>query len=108
MEELLTAVEDVGRPVDVLCLNAGVGNAGPFIETSLEDDLRLIALNVAAPVNLAKRLLPDMVDRGPGRVLVTASVARVMPGPWCAAYAASKSFLLSWVEAIRSSFATAV
>lgn len=101
VEELLTAVEDVGRPVDVLCLNAGVGNAGPFIETSLEDDLRLIALNVAAPVNLAKQLLPDMVDRGQGRVLVTASVAGVMPGPWCATYAASKSFLLSWAEAIR-------
>ena len=43
VEELQTAVKDVGRPVDVLCLNAGVGNAGPFIETSLEDDLRLIA-----------------------------------------------------------------
>ena len=100
VEELLTAVEDVGRPVDVLCLNAGVGNAGPFIETSLEDDLRLIALNVAAPVNLAKQLLPDMVDRG-REGSITASVAGVMPGPWCATYAASKSFLLSWAEAIR-------
>jgi len=74
VEELQTAVKDVGRPVDV---------------------------NVAAPVNLAKQLLPDMVDRGQGRVLVTASVAGVMPGPWCATYAASKSFLLSWAEAIR-------
>jgi short-subunit dehydrogenase len=101
VEKLLTAVEEIGRPVAVLCLNAGVGNAGPFIETSLEDDLRLIALNVAAPVNLAKQLLPDMVSRGQGRVLVTASVAGVMPGPWYATYAASKSFLLSWAEAIR-------
>jgi len=74
VEELLTAVKDVGRPVDV---------------------------NVAAPNNLAKQLLPDMVDRGQGRVLVTASVAGVMPGPWCATYAASKSFLLSWAEATR-------
>ena len=100
VEELLTAVEETGRPVAVLCLNAGVGNAGPFIETSLEDDLRLIGLNVAAPVNLAKQLLPDMVGHGQGRVLVTASVAG-MPGPWYATYAASKSFLLSWAEAIR-------
>jgi uncharacterized protein len=99
VEELLSAVR--GRPVDVLCLNAGVANAGPFVTTSLEDDLALIELNVTAPVHLAKRLLPAMVERGEGKVLVTASIAGVMPGPWYATYAASKSFVLSWAEAVR-------
>jgi short-subunit dehydrogenase len=99
VEALVSAVR--GRPVDVLCLNAGVANAGPFVETSLEDDLALIGLNVTAPVHLAKRLLPAMVTRREGRVLVTASVAGVMPGPWYATYAASKSFILSWAEAVR-------
>ena len=101
VEELVGEVEGLGRPVDVLCLNAGVGNAGPFIETPLEDDLRLIALNVDHVVHTAKRLLPGMVKRGQGRVLITSSIASLMPGPWYATYAASKSFLQSFAEAIR-------
>lgn len=101
IEHLVGAIERSPRRVDVLCLNAGVANAGPFVETSLEDDRRLIELNVTAPVHLAKRVLPGMVDAGQGRILVTASIAGIMPGPWYATYAASKSFLLSWAEAIR-------
>ena len=101
VEKVVGEVERLGRPVDVLCLNAGVGNAGPFIETSLEDDLRLIALNVDHVVHTAKRLLPGMVQRGQGRVLITSSIAALMPGPWYATYAASKAFLQSFAEAIR-------
>jgi uncharacterized protein len=82
-------------------LNAGVGNAGPFVETSLEGDLDLIKLNVVSPVHLAKRVVPSMVERGEGRVLFTASVASTMPGPWYATYAASKAFVLSFAEALR-------
>ena len=101
VEKLAAEVEGLGRPVDVLCLNAGVGNAGPFIETPLEDDLRLIALNIDHVVHTAKRLLPPMVQRGQGRVLITSSIAALMPGPWYATYAASKAFLQSFAEAIR-------
>ena len=101
VERLVAEVEGLGRPVDVLCLNAGVGNAGPFIETPLEDDLRLIALNIDHVVHTAKRLLPPMVQRGQGRVLITSSIAALMPGPWYATYAASKAFLQSFAEAIR-------
>jgi short-subunit dehydrogenase len=101
VEKLVSEVEMLGRPLDVVCLNAGVGNAGPFIETPLEDDLRLIALNVTHVVHTAKRLLPAMVSRGQGRVLITSSIAALMPGPWYATYAASKAFLQSFAEAIR-------
>jgi short-subunit dehydrogenase len=56
---------------------------------------------VVAPVSLAKRLLPAMTVRGAGRVLFTASTAALMPGPYYATYAASKSFVLSFSEALR-------
>lgn len=101
VEQLVTVVESAGHPVDVLCLNAGVGVSGPFVEVPLEDDLRLLDLNIRSAVHTAKRLLPDMATRGQGRVLITSSVAATMPGPWYATYAASKSFLLSFAEAIR-------
>lgn len=101
LDTLVEAVHAVGRPVDALVLNAGVANPGVFVETPLEPELDVIALNVTAVVYLAKKLLPPMVERGEGRVLITSSVAAQMPGPYYATYAASKSFGLSFAEAIR-------
>lgn len=90
-----------GRCVDVLCLNAGVGVGGRFWETALVDDLRLVDLNVRSTVHLAKLVVRDMVARGQGRVLVTASIAAKAPGPYHATYAASKAFVHSFAEGVR-------
>jgi short-subunit dehydrogenase len=102
VERLWAAVEAGGRPLDAAALNAGVGVNGDFTrDIPLEEDLRLIAVNVTAVVHLAKRILPGMVERGQGRVLITSSVAATMPGPYYATYAASKAFLQSFAQAIR-------
>ena len=102
VERLWAAVAEGGRPLDAAALNAGVGVNGDFTrDIPLEDDLRLIAVNVTAVVHLAKRVLAGMVERGAGRVLVTSSVAATMPGPYYATYAASKAFLQSFAQAIR-------
>ena len=90
-----------GGPVDVLALNAGIGVGGSFTETSIEDDLRLVDLNVRSTVHLAKLVGRDMVARGSGRILVTASIAAKAPGPFHATYAASKAFVHSFAEGIR-------
>jgi short-subunit dehydrogenase len=101
VEEAWSAIAETGRAVDVLALNAGIGAGGNFVDTPLDDDLRVIDLNVRSMVHLAKRVLPGMVGRGEGRVLVTASVASTLPGPYYATYAASKAFGLSFAEALR-------
>ena len=101
VEELARRIQALARPIDALALNAGVGVGGEFVRTDLQADLDLIALNVTSVVHLAKLLLPAMVERKAGRVLFTASVASTMPGPYYATYAASKSFVLSFAEAIR-------
>jgi uncharacterized protein len=102
VERLWAAVASGGRPLDAVALNAGVGVNGEFArDIPVEDDLELIAVNVTAVVHLAKRILPPMVDRGAGRVLITSSVAATMPGPYYATYAASKAFLQSFAQAIR-------
>ncbi|MDM7829904.1 SDR family NAD(P)-dependent oxidoreductase [Cellulomonas edaphi] len=101
VRQLVAEVTSADRPVDAPILNAGVGQGGAFVETPLEGDLEVVMLNVVAPVRLAKELLPAMVSRGSGRVLFTASVASLMPGPFYATYAASKSFVLSFAEALR-------
>lgn len=102
VEQLHSAIRSAGRPVDAAALNAGVGVGGRFDETDLDADLRLIDLNVRSQVHLAKLLVREMVHRGEGRLLITSSIAAKMPGPFHATYAASKAFLHSFAEAIRT------
>lgn len=100
-EKLVDEVNYRGRPLDALILNAGVGVSGSFVQTELDDELRMIGVNVMAVVHLAKRLVPRMINRGQGRVLITASVASTSPAPFLAVYGATKAFDLSFAEALR-------
>ncbi|WP_111766922.1 SDR family NAD(P)-dependent oxidoreductase [Nakamurella deserti] len=100
-ETVLEAVAATGRPLAAAALNAGFANGGRFVDIPLADEIRLIAVNITAPVHFAKRLLPAMIERGEGRILFTSSVAATMPGPYYATYAASKAFVQSFAEAVR-------
>jgi short-subunit dehydrogenase len=94
--------------VEAIALNAGIGAGGAFAtDTALEDELRLIDLNVRSTVHLAKHVVRDMVARDEGRVLFTSSIASTFPGPYHAVYNASKSFVQSFAEAIREEVADA-
>lgn len=92
VETLYRQIKQTNRPVEAIAINAGVGVGGPFIETDLHEELNLIELNIASTVHLAKRVVKDMVAQGRGKVLFTSSIAALMPGPFEAVYAASKTF----------------
>ncbi|EIF00552.1 SDR family NAD(P)-dependent oxidoreductase [Saccharomonospora glauca] len=100
--ELADRVEALDRPVDVLVLNAGTGVGGPFATSteSLDEQLRVVNLNVVGTVHLAKRLVPAMVERGGGRLVVVSSTVAGLPGPYQATYNASKAFLSSFAAAL--------
>jgi uncharacterized protein len=99
--EVRRTLSDLGRPVAAAALNAATAASGRFHENALPDELRVVDLNVRSVVELAHQLLQDMVARGEGRLLLTASVAAKAPGPYYATYAASKAFVHSFAEAIR-------
>ena len=102
VQKLYETVQSLGRPVEILAANAGVGVWGDFTgETSLDDEIALINLNVTSQVHLIKLFAKDMVSRNTGDILITSSIAGIMPGPLMAVYAASKAFLRSFGEAIR-------
>jgi uncharacterized protein len=101
VDALYRVVQEAGEPVTVAALNAGIGVGGAFVDTDLDADLRLVDLNCRSTVHMAKLLLRDMVRRGHGRLLVTASIVAKAPGPWNATYAASKAFVHSFAEGIR-------
>src|SRR5512145_2238370 len=90
------------RPLAAIAINAGVGVGGPFVDNDLEDELRLIDLNVVSVVRLAKYAVRDMVSRGSGRILLTSSIAAEAPAPFLAVYGASRAFLQSFAEALHS------
>ena len=103
VEQLAQRVEN--RPVDVLALNAGIGvGGGDFTQTSLDDELRMIDLNVRSTVHLAKRVVPSMVARGKGHVLVTSSIAGLMATPYETVYGATKAFDKAFAAALRYEF----
>jgi short-subunit dehydrogenase len=102
VEALHAAIVAEGRPVDALLLNAGTGTGGAFVDIDLGDDLRVVDLNVRSAVHLAKLVVPSMVRRGQGRVLMTSSIAADLPGSYQATYNASKSFLQSFALALRT------
>jgi len=101
VDRLYHRIEEMGRPVEAIALNAGVGVNGPFLESDLDDHMRLIGLNVTGVVQLSNFVLRDMASRGSGRVLFTSSIAADMPGSYSATYNASKAFELSFAQALR-------
>ena len=101
VHKLLSTLESGGRPVDAVALNAGVGVSGRFVETDLAEELNMVALNVTYTLHLAKFFVKDMVARGGGRILFTASIAGTMPTPYEAVYGATKAFLRSLSQSLR-------
>ncbi|MGZ3147000.1 SDR family NAD(P)-dependent oxidoreductase [Lentzea chajnantorensis] len=102
VESLVSRVRALGRPVEVLAVNAGVGVGGDFVrDTSLDDNLEVVDLNVRSAVHLSHRLVGDMAARRQGKVLYTSSIAATAPGPFHSVYAASKAFLASFAQGLR-------
>jgi uncharacterized protein len=91
-----------GRVVEVLVNNAGFGHQADFATSPRERMVEMINVNVEVVVDLTSRFLTGMVDRGRGSVINIASTAAFQPLPGSAVYAASKAFVLSFSEAIRT------
>lgn len=87
--------------VTVLVNNAGFGKLGRFEDIPLEDELRMIDVNVRAVHILTKLFLKDLIEEDRGYILNVASSAGLMPGgPMMAAYYATKAYVTSLTGAI--------
>ena len=100
VDELLEAAE--GRPVDLLCANAGRGLGHAFLEQRVEDWRRVVDTNIVGTSYLLQKVLADMVARNSGKVLVTGSIAGYIPGAFQAVYNGTKAFVDSFVAAIQN------
>ncbi len=80
--------------------NAGFGLAGTFARQDEAEIQQLVDLNVRALTVLSRHFLPDMLKRGGGGILNIASMAGLLPGPYQAAYYASKAYVISLTKAL--------
>lgn len=94
--------ELTARPVSVLCNNAGVGTFGPFVEAYTADQIRLDVLTVA---ELTAAVLPGMLERRAGGLLMVGSTAGNQPVPGAATYAACKAFVNTLAESLHAELA---
>jgi len=90
---------------EYLVNNAGIGLSGPLAENEHDALMRLVDLNIRAVSDLSRRLLPDMIARDSGGILNVASLAGFIPGPYQAAYFASKACVISLSEALAHELA---
>lgn len=98
--QLAAQIGDLGRQVDVLINNAGVGSHGDFVDLDPEALAAQIQLNCGSLVDLTARFLPAMVKARKGLVINVASTAAFQPTPTMAVYGATKAFVLSFTEAL--------
>jgi short-subunit dehydrogenase len=94
------ALDERGVGVDCLVNNAGLGHTAPFAAQRPETIRAMLDLNVRAVVELTHAFLPAMRSRGRGRIVNVASNAAFQPVPYLAVYSATKSFVLSFTEAL--------
>jgi hypothetical protein len=100
VERVIREVQALDLKIEFLVNNAGLGNVGPFAESSLTAQLAMVDVNDRALVRLTHAFLPAMLTRRRGRVLNIGSTAGLQPGPYSAVYYASKAFVNAFTEAL--------
>jgi 3-oxoacyl-[acyl-carrier protein] reductase len=104
-DQLRTAADRMrahfGAPIDVLVCAAGIqGPVGPFLSNPRDTWMETVAVNLFGVVNTCATVLPDMVSRRRGKVVVLSGGGGANPRPNLSAYAASKAGLVRYVETL--------
>lgn len=102
--DALAAAIEVGRdrfgPIDILINNAGAASSAPFLKTTADDLRAMLALNLEAPAEAARLVLPGMLTRRWGRIVNIASTAGLKGYPYVSAYVAAKHGLVGLTRAL--------
>jgi short-subunit dehydrogenase len=98
-------VAELSRQVggfDVVVHNAGISQRSFAVETAIDVDERLMAVDYFAPVAITKALLPEMIQRGHGQIVTVSSLAGKMATPYRSGYSAAKHAIIGFMDALRA------
>jgi short-subunit dehydrogenase len=99
VDQLVAAIG--GRPVEALLANAGHGLGHAFIDQEPAQWRHVINTNITGTLDLIQRVARGMRAAGRGRILITGSIAGVVPGTYQAVYNGTKAFIDSFAYALR-------
>jgi NAD(P)-dependent dehydrogenase (short-subunit alcohol dehydrogenase family) len=99
VDELVRAVESGLGPIDLLCANAGIGSRDARAwETEPDEWWRVFEVNVLGVYLSCRAVIPGMLERGRGRIVITGSGAAYLPGSSNSSYSASKAAVCRFGE----------
>jgi short-subunit dehydrogenase len=102
VDKLLAACRSAGRTVDLLMANAGLGLGHGFLDQDIHQALKVVHTNIDGTIYLIHKIGTAMRKRGEGRILITGSIAGLMPGTFKAVYNGTKAFLDSFSVALSN------
>jgi NAD(P)-dependent dehydrogenase (short-subunit alcohol dehydrogenase family) len=92
VETLVRAVESGLGPIEILCANAGIGSRDAYAWATDPDEWwRVFEVNVLGVYLTCRAVIPGMLERGRGRIVITGSGAAYLPTSSNSAYSASKA-----------------
>ena len=94
-----------GWDLDVLIDNAGAGQTGPMADVPLDRVRRLFEVNVFGTIAVTQAVLPRMVAKGSGRIIIMSSIAGVLSAPAFGPYSMTKHALEAMGKAMRAELA---
>ncbi|RUM07122.1 SDR family oxidoreductase [Rhizobium chutanense] len=98
---LLDGVLSKTGRLDILHANAGTYIGGDLMETDLDTIDRMLNLNVNVVIKNVRSVIPHMIERGTGDIVVTSSVAGHSAIPWEPVYSPSKWAMTCFVQTMR-------
>ncbi len=101
VDKLYQSIKSSGRPVGALAANAGIGLGHGFLDQDLDAAIRVVDTNIVGSLALIHAVGADMRSADHGRILITSSIASLIPGTFQAVYNGSKAFLQSFSFALR-------
>ena len=99
---LVGRIEADGGPVDVLVNNAGLGTGRNVVDFTAAELEAIFRVNLLAPAELCRQVLPGMLERGVGHIVNVSSLAGVAPFPGLAVYASTKAGLTQFTAGLRA------
>jgi short-subunit dehydrogenase len=100
--KLLEEAEAALGPVDILINNAGIELIAAYASLPPERIRALVRTNLDAPLMLSRMVLPRMIERGHGHVVMMSSLGGKKGSPYSATYAATKAGLIAWAGGVRA------
>lgn len=93
-------ISQLDVPIGLLVYNAAYAPIGYFKDIPAEDLAKIVEVNIKAPMLLVREVVPPMIERGKGGIILMSSLAGSQGSPKIATYAASKAFNMIFAEGL--------